>query len=371
MTSLLTTSNLLSASYLALLSSPDDAVHSRGKRELVAKMSPLLRGSPSLSLLETSILLLGDLGRNVDDRSLCDILELLLQQFASPSPPIRSVVYTQLVDIASYRGKQPYTLLAPYLGRVGVFLAECLVPHPTVVAETMQLIGYHRQTFFSHHTVRKAVIPALVLRRNRAALDTLVGILGLTLGVILIDDGPEVLALVFLTPSATSAALDFLASVLCESTRDLDPATTIGRYIHSARVDLLAALVTELGDEDEEVRESAKEALKGVQRMDPLNTSDTGDLGSYLKPHMVGALSLMTEHLVTLRSRIDSRRKIIRSIGELISLVGDSMASFSPQVSPQALKPADPRRSLPVFRAHSESQSSVFKHCARGTASST
>lgn len=365
---MLTYSNLLSASYLALLSSPDEAVYSRGKRELDDKVSPLFRRSYSVH--ETAILLLGDLGRNVDDRSLGDVLMLLLQQFSSPSQPIRSLVYTQLVDIASHRGKQPYTLLAPYLDRVGIILAQCLVSHPTVVAESMQLIGYHRQSFFSHHLVRKAVIPTLVLRRNRAALDMLVGILNHSLGVILIDDGPEVLAAVFLTPSETTPALEFLASVLLESTRDLDPSTTIGRYIHAARVPLLAALVTELGDENPDVREAAKEALKGVQRRDPLNTSDSGDLGSYLKPHMVGALALITENLVTLRSRAESRRKIIRSIGELISLVGDSMASFSPQVSFMNVSRTH-RRSLPVFRARFACRSYDCKRCAHGTYLST
>lgn len=269
----------------------------------------------------------------MDDKRLYDVLELLLRQFGSPSQPIRATVYTQLVDIATHRSKQPYTLFAPYLDRVGVLLAECLVPHPTVVAETMQLIGYNRQPFFSHHLVRKAVVPALVLEQNRAALDILATILGKALGLILIDDAADVLAKVFLTPSKTAASITFLAKVLRESTHDPDDATTIGRYIQAYRVNLIAALVTELGDEDEKKRETAKDALKVVQRKDILSPSDPGDLGTYLKPHMVGALAEMTEQLVLLRSRADIRRKIIRSLGELISLVGDSMASFSPQVS--------------------------------------
>lgn len=285
------------------------------------------------SVQETAILLLGDLGRNVEEDNLCDFLELLLKQFGSKSSPIRSVVYTQLVDIASHRGKQPWTLFSPYLERIGVLLAECLVPKPEVVAETMQLIGYQRQSFFSHHLVRKAVIPVLVLRRNREALDMLVGILGQRLGFILIDDAAAVLSKVFLTPHSTAAALDFLVSVLAELTRDSDLSSVLGKYIRSAIIPLIAALVIELGDEDENAREAAKQALRGVQREDPDNVSDSDDLGAYLKPHMLGALAAMTEQLITLRAHADDRRKIVRSLGELILLVGDSMASFSPQVS--------------------------------------
>ncbi|BEJ16287.1 hypothetical protein CspHIS471_0508920 [Cutaneotrichosporon sp. HIS471] len=323
--------NLLSATYLNLLSSPDPDTQFLAKSELLKRISPLL-GNSRYAVLETAILLLGDLGRNVDDKHLYGVLELLLQQFGSPSQPIRAIVYTQLVDIATHRGKQPYTLLAPYLDRVGVLLAECLVPHPSAVAETMQLIGFNRQPFFSHHLVRKAVVPALVLGQNRAALDILATILGKALGLILIDDAADVLAKVFLTPVKTNASISFLAKVLRESTHDPDDSTTIGRYIQAYRVNLIAALVTELGDEDEARREAAKDALKMVQRKDILSPSNPGDLGSYLKPHMVGALAEMTEQLVLLRSHADIRRKIVRSLGELISLVGDSIASFSPQI---------------------------------------
>ncbi|GMK55487.1 hypothetical protein CspeluHIS016_0205430 [Cutaneotrichosporon spelunceum] len=323
--------NFLSATYLTLLSSTDPDTQSQAKRELLNRISQLL-GKPRYAILETAILLLGDLGRNVGDEHLYGILELLLQQFGSPSQPIRAIVYTQLVDVATHRGKQPYTLLAPYLDHVGVLLAECLVPHPTVVAETMQLIGYNRQPFFSHHLVRKAVVPALVLGQNRPALDILATILGKALGLILIDDAADVLAKVFLTPSKTNASISFLAKVLRESTHDPNDSTTIGRYIQAYRVNLIAGLVTELGDEDATKREAAKDALRVVQRKDILSPSDPGDLGSYLKPHMVGALAEMTEQLVLIRSRADIRRKIVRSLGELISLVGDSMASFSPQI---------------------------------------
>ncbi|KLT45487.1 hypothetical protein CC85DRAFT_290333 [Cutaneotrichosporon oleaginosum] len=319
--------NLLSAVYLVMLGEKHADL---AKHQLLTRISSLLGQSPATH--ETAVLLLGDLGRNVHDSHLYDVLELLLRQFGSPSQPIRAIVYTQLVDIATHRGKQPYTLLAPYLDRVGVLLAECLVPHPTVVAETMQLIGYNRQPFFSHHLVRKAVVPALVLNQNRAALDILATILGKALGLILIDDAADVLAKVFLTPSKTNASISFLAKVLRESTHDPDDSTTIGRYIQAYRVNLIAALVTELGDEDAARCETAKDALKVVQRRDILSPSDPGDLGFYLKPHMVGALAEMTEQLVLLRSRADIRRKIIRSLGELISLVGDSMASFSPQI---------------------------------------
>lgn len=280
------------------------------------------------------MLLLGDLGQIAPDNHLGEILEILIKQLGSKSSPLRSLAYTQLVDIAAYRNKQPYNLLSPYVERISVLLAESLVPNPQVVAETMQFIGYNRQAFFTLEAARKAVIPTLVVRQNRPALETLSNILGQRLGLILIDEGAPILAQIFMSPRATTvSALNFVGSLLNEliNSSTAPPKATLDKYIRASIVPLVVTIVIELGDEDESVQDVARQALHAVQLAE--HTGDShGDLGTFLKPHMLGVLAAMTEQLMTPRTPDANKRKVIRSIGKLISLVGDSMASFSPQI---------------------------------------
>ncbi|TXT12902.1 hypothetical protein VHUM_01303 [Vanrija humicola] len=276
--------------------------------------------------------LLGDLGRDAPDSDLGDILEMVLKRFGSNSSPIKSLAYTQLVDIAAHRNKQPYNLLSPYLDRISVLLAESLLPQPEVVALTMSFLGLSRQAFFN--LARKFVVPALVVKTNRPALEMLSSIFNDKLGLILIADGSAILAKIFLTPEATHQAMDFLGTLLNDliSGTSNSPATTLDKFIRASIVPLIVAVVIELGDEDAKQQAVATQALHAIQRMETAINLEAGDLGAFLKPHMLGVLAALTEQLVTPRTPTHSRRKIIRSFGQLISLVGDSMSSFSPQI---------------------------------------
>lgn len=322
---LLTLSILISSIYRASINF--DLPQRLGQRRIVNGVLALLKESHAIQ--ETAVLLLGDLGRHANDKDLVDVLFMLIQQLGSKNISLRSVAYTQLVDIATYRHKQPYNLLSPYLDKLSVLLAESLVPHPEVVGATMDFIGYNRQAFFTLEASRKNVIPALVLRRNRPALETLATILCQRVGAILIEEGPVILAKVFLTPQETDRALDFLILLVNESiVNSRSNATTIDKFVLLNIVNLIVTIAVELGDQDPAVQEMATQALTNVQQV----VRADGDLGSFLKPHMLGILSNMGEMLLTPRSTVDHKRKILRSIGKLIELVGDSIASFSPQV---------------------------------------
>lgn len=279
---------------------------------------------------ETALHLLGDIGRGAPDKDLGYVLETLIRQLGSPNTVIRSLSYAQLVGIASSRKKQPYNLISPYMDRISVILAECIVPHPAVVAEVMQFIGYNRATFFQLDAARKAVIPALVVEQNRPALEALECILNQRLGLILIEEGADILAKIFLTPKETQASLNFVTTLLGEATNNKSsPQAILNKYIQASIVPLLVKIVVELGDKDKAQRDIADLALNTLQAVERERCED---LGTYLKPHMLGVLAPLTEHLMTPRIPVEHRVKIIRSIGFLIELVGDSMASFSPQI---------------------------------------
>lgn len=319
---------LISAIYKELVSSDQPQYKSLVQREIMGRFPTLLKGS--LRVQETALNLLGDLGRGAPDKELGDVLEILIRQLGSTSTIIRSIAYTQLVGIASFRRKQPYNLISPYMERISVLLAECIVPQPMVVAEMMQFIGYNRATFFALDTARKAVIPTLVILQNRPALEALESILNQRLGLIIIEDGADVLAKIFLTPERTQASLNFVTTLLGEATNNKSPPQAIlSKYIQASIVPLLVKIVVELGDKDKARRDIADRALNTLQAVEK---DQCEDLGSYLKPHMLGVLASLTEHLMTPRTPVEHRVKTIRSIGFLIELVGDSMASFSPQI---------------------------------------
>ena len=127
-------------------------------------------------------------------------------------------------------------------------------------------------------------------------------------------------------------------------------------------------MVVELGDEDKKVTETAVKALHRAHREFNKDKGQDADLGSFLKPHMLGIISQLNERLHDLQGKksVEEKRKIIRSINQLIGRVGNTMASFSPQVSLVRGASAEDRLS-PVSRVRLGFPSSAVKPLRRGT----
>ena len=196
----------------------------------------------------------------------------------------------------------------------------------------MQFIGYTRQNFFE--TTLRYTVPALVLSRNRKALEVVAAIVKKGLGVILLDNTAHILSKVFLHPQSTGAGLAFLINLLRHLTRgqpNMDLSTS--SLMTTCIVPFVVSLVVELGDEDITLSSNATAALMKAQKQQTSQTMGP-DLGSFLKPHMLGVISQLSEMLHDIQGKktVAYKRKIIRSLGALIGLVGDSMSSFSPQV---------------------------------------
>lgn len=202
----------------------------------------------------------------------------------------------------------------------------------------MQFIGYTRQNFIE--TTLQYIVPSLVLSRNREALEMVAAVVKQGLGVILLDNTSHIFTKVFLSPQFTDNSLSFLIALLRTLTRgqphmDLSAASLMTTCI----VPFAVSLVVELGDEDKAVSSNATKALLKAQKAQ--NPGCNGpDLGAFLKPHMLGVISQLNEMLHDIQGKktVAFKRKIIRSLGVLIDLVGDSMVSFSPQVSISGLR---------------------------------
>jgi len=229
----------------------------------------------------------------------------------------------------------------------------------------MQFVGYTRQNFVE--TTLRYTIPALVLSRDRAALELVAAIVKKGLGVILLDNTSHILSKVFLHPHNTSTSLTFLINLLRNLMRgqpnmDLSAASLMTTCI----VPFVVSLVVELGDEDQALADNAKTALVEAQHEQTSGTAP--DLGSFLKPHMLGVISQLNEMLHDIQGKktVIYKRKIIRSLGMLIGLVGDSLSSFSPQVCDPSISVANILRLWLVFRVLLGSASSAKKHSILG-----
>ncbi|EIW68190.1 hypothetical protein TREMEDRAFT_32442 [Tremella mesenterica DSM 1558] len=283
------------------------------------------------SIQETALLTLGHIGREAPDELLLSVLQPLLLALGSVESPLRSLAYSELLAIAKHRNKTPYTLLSSSLDQISLQLAQNLVSCPDFVSETMHFIGFSRQNFFE--TTLRFTVPSLVLTCSKKELETLSSIVQEGLGVILLDNIAEILAKLFLDPKRTDGSLTFLVDLLRNLTRHKAMDLSVSSLMSTCIVPLICAMVVELGNEDASVRSNAIRALSKAQRAQG-SLRKEADLGTFLKPHMLGVISHLNETLHDIQGRksVEYKRKVIRSMGELIRTVGDSMSSFSPQV---------------------------------------
>ncbi|WVW85570.1 hypothetical protein I302_107608 [Kwoniella bestiolae CBS 10118] len=108
------------------------------------------------------------------------------------------------------------------------------------------------------------------------------------------------------------------------------PNISVSSLMTACIVDLVVMLIVELGDQTRSVRKNAEAALTRATKQQ----AGSEDIGAFLKPLMLGVISQLNDmlHDVQGKKTVDHKRKIIRSFGSLIRLVGDSMAGFSPQI---------------------------------------
>ncbi|ODO06790.1 hypothetical protein I350_04149 [Cryptococcus amylolentus CBS 6273] len=320
------TSRALVSLFIAQDSHPDPRVAKRNQHGYIDALVPVLK---PLATGEVATLALGEIGRYAEGDALCSVLRLLLEQLGSSHEHLRSVAYAALVNLAKARKKTPYALLNPFLDRISVVLAESIQRSPEMVAETTSFLKSSRQILFSASL--QHVVPALVLSRNLDALSTVAGIVKQNIGVAIMDNMAHVLAHIFVHPSKINTTLDFLVKTMRSIT---DSSISVQSMMRSCTVDFCVILVIQLGDEDPNVRDAAQKGLKKAKEYSEEKKTSNQDVGAFLKPHMAGIISQLNDmlHGALGKKTASEKCKMIRSLGELIKMAGDSMTSFSPQI---------------------------------------
>lgn len=335
------------------------------RRSLLKKLRAKL--SDSLVYSESAIQVVGQIGRFDQDIILCDMIEILIEQLGASRSPLRSLAYTevslqnltefgltcQLLDLARHHNKTPYSLFSPFLERISVVLAANIVQRPDIFAEATSFIGQNRQSFVQ--TTLQYTLPALVLARDHQALGLIASIMDRRLGEMLVDNMARILTKIFLDPTQTNRSLAFLVKTVQERGVISVSASSL---ITSCIVPFVVALIIELGDEDPAISNNATTALINAQNIQSRDVMG-GDLGVFLKPHMLGVMTHLNEILHDMRGKKTAafKQKLIRSLGVLIKLVGDSMASYSPQVSKTSMTATDANRSWRVCKVRWEYRS--------------
>lgn len=196
-------------------------------------------------------------------------------------------------------------------------------------------------------------LPQLFANCEHKALEKISKDLQVKLSTLFIQKSHDILAYVFLLDSdaSTNKAISFILRILSQAADNAE--IRIHSLIKSCVVPLLAKLVNSLGDEDEDrvaavcnsfadvltvstnhPTSQARNALRKVE-MCAHDADETAlDLGSFLKVHMLGIISYMSEMLQEIKAKatLNFKKQILRSLGALINIIGPSINAVSPQV---------------------------------------
>ncbi|KZS97819.1 hypothetical protein SISNIDRAFT_472705 [Sistotremastrum niveocremeum HHB9708] len=254
---------------------------------------------------------------------------------------IKALAYVHLTKVAKARQKSPYSLLSPFMHQVGPFVVSRWVSQPSLVHELCRFLTLSPPDFISATLAQS--LPHLVATRNTKVLEKVAQQLHTLPSTLILQSTHGVLAHVFLSlePSETQRGLAFLVRILQDAAPDDEKAhVTVDLIVKSCLIPLLGELVIALGNQGDQNLHQAAKALREVEAIlhspigGPVSQSDTSDIPSFLRPYLLGIIQHMNDTLGDVHGKkpVDIKRQVIRSIGVLVEVLGQSISSVSPQV---------------------------------------
>ncbi|TFK43883.1 hypothetical protein BDQ12DRAFT_199518 [Crucibulum laeve] len=294
---------------------------------------------------ETLVIAVGLMGRITNVEVLGQVVCFLVAQLGRPNSAIKASAYIQILSVAKHHKKTPYALLLPFMDQIAPFLVCQMCIQPSLLSEACRLMSIAPGDFISITLPR--TLPQVFAECKLPVLEAVSRELGANPPSLLLKHSPQVLAHVFLLPRAndTTKALNFIVKVLTDAARNADPSAMkekridIQSLVKSCVVPLLAELVVAMGDEDLDVAERAVSALKKVERVQSTSPSQgrslpETDLGIFLKGYMLGLISDINDMLQDVQGKksVASKRKILRSLGALVTVLGSATITVAPQI---------------------------------------
>ncbi|PFH50130.1 hypothetical protein AMATHDRAFT_145857 [Amanita thiersii Skay4041] len=303
--------------------------------QIFEHMYHLLETSPRMPISETLIITIGSCGETQDSELLGQVICLLVAQLGQQNPLIRGTASVKFFSIASKKHKTPYSLVQPYLNQIAPFLITRMCSQPILFQEACRAMGTQPHQFIVSNLARSA--PQVFADCDKQVLESLAKELSTTPSTLFLKHSHKILAHVFLRLGQPTKALNFILKILVEDSQG--GTISVANVIKSCLVPLLTELIIYLGDDNQMNVQLANVALVNVERsLAPSSTKGRPlplpEVGAFLRVYMLGIFSELSDMLQGVQGKISvgTKRQIIRSIGALVTLIGQPISNVAPQI---------------------------------------
>ncbi|KAJ7506601.1 hypothetical protein B0H11DRAFT_1706690 [Mycena galericulata] len=301
---------------------------------LFTQLNGVLDGN-KIPVKETTLITVGLIGKTKNVEILGQVLCFLVPQLGSSNPVLRGVACMQIVTVAERHNKSVMAFMLPYFDQIAPFLVLRMCTQPELLVEACRLMYVLPEDFIS--TTLARTLPHIFAACEVRVIEAIGKALNAKPSTLLLNHSADILAHLFLLrgPGQTNQALSCLLNVLMDSANQKGIDTH--SVVKSSIVQLLAQLVIVMGDEDPDIADSAIPALQKVERAmvpEGAAASPASDLAAFLKTYMLGVVSHVNEMLRDGRGKISvvMKRKILRSLGPMVKLIGPSISTVAPQI---------------------------------------
>ncbi|KAJ6560264.1 hypothetical protein B0H19DRAFT_1146990 [Mycena capillaripes] len=304
----------------------------RYTQPLFSQLNEILEGN-KIPVKETLLVTAGLIGKTKNLEVLGQVLCFLIAHSGSSNPVLRGTACMQIIAVAEHHNKSVMAVMLPYFDQIAPFLVLRMCTQPELLLESCRIMHVVPEDFIS--TTLPRTLPHLFAACEVRVIEAIGKALNSKPSTLLLNNSPDILAHLFLLrgPGQTNKALSCLLDVLMDSANQ--KGIDIHSVVKSSIVQLIAQLVIVMGDEDPERANYAIPALKKVeQAMVPEGEVASPDLPAFLKTYMLGVVSHVNEMLRDGRGKISvvMKRKILRSIGLVVKLIGPSISVVAPQI---------------------------------------
>ncbi|KAM0756274.1 hypothetical protein T439DRAFT_320977 [Meredithblackwellia eburnea MCA 4105] len=283
------------------------------------------------SVVSTTVITMGRLARVATPQGVleCKCLERLVGLLGHPNSFLKSLVRTELEQLAVFREIKVYALVQPHFAVIAPLLLGSKSNSSTLSAA---LDCFHQPRDTLLRMTREHTVPSLILNDHSAVLQQIADASKLSVQHMLLEPpvADAILAYLYMRPDSER---DHGLAVLMREVRGSGggDSVTLPKLIDSFRVPLVYRLVLELGDEHS--RTTAQHALQEVERR-RRKTTNPIDLAIVMKENIVGILSHMNRGLneTSTHRPTHEKQRIIRSLQAVTQQVGPAIAGFSPQI---------------------------------------
>ncbi len=287
---------------------------------IISLHSTLLRAGGVAS--EAAIESLGNVGCIKSDVLRGPTILSLVEQMAS-GPYLASLSYSQIVHLANVHQCTPFQLLFPHLDTISVLAVTNMVSAPTVFMEILRLTGLTKTKFLQASL--QHVLPSLIKLRKKQILSLVAKAISSDERSMCIDQIVPILNACLLEEERGRTAF-------IQDLSELLGASFFQQLLRSYLPDLLGHLVMNLGnDAKKKPAQQSLQYLHGIVK----ENRDNRVFSAWLGSESMAIHAWLNEELGGAHGRrsIEQKRMIVRSISELVTLIGADVTSITPQVS--------------------------------------